>query len=183
MVESGLELTSSDSKHHIYQATRHCLSSPLKKGLQLLDAVIDFDAWATVSYFLLMSVPQKFYFFSNVLKQGFQSRSPDASLSASSCDICHCCCCSVAQLFLTLCDPMDDARLPRPSLSPRVCSNSCPLSQWYYPTLLPWVFDFFLKDSMTNTNEPPQTGHYRSLMGQVFYQQKKKRGSYIPVFF
>ena len=129
MVESGLELTSSDSKHHIYQATRHCLSSPLKKGLQLLDAVIDFDAWATVSYILLMSVPQKFYFFSNVLKQGFQSRSPDPSLSASSCDICHCFCCSVAQLFLTLCDPMDDARLPRPSLSPRVCSNSCPLSQ------------------------------------------------------
>ena len=22
-----------------------------------------------------------------------------------------------------------------PSLSPRVCSNSCPLSQWYYPTI------------------------------------------------
>ena len=27
------------------------------------------------------------------------------------------------------------ARLPCPSLSPRVCSNSCPLSQWYYLTI------------------------------------------------
>ena len=27
------------------------------------------------------------------------------------------------------------ARLPCPSLSPRVCSNSCPLSQWWYLTM------------------------------------------------
>ena len=27
------------------------------------------------------------------------------------------------------------ARLPCPSLSPRVCSNSCPLSQWRHPTI------------------------------------------------
>ena len=27
------------------------------------------------------------------------------------------------------------ARLPCPSPSPRVCSNSCPLSWWYYPTI------------------------------------------------
>ena len=26
-------------------------------------------------------------------------------------------------------------RLPYPSLSPRVCSNSCPLSQWCHPTI------------------------------------------------
>ena len=26
-------------------------------------------------------------------------------------------------------------RLPCPSLSPRVCSNSCPLSQWCHPTI------------------------------------------------
>ena len=26
--------------------------------------------------------------------------------------------------------------LPSPSLSPRVCSNSCPLSQWCYPIIL-----------------------------------------------
>ena len=27
------------------------------------------------------------------------------------------------------------ARFPCPSPSPRVCSNSCPLSQWYHPTI------------------------------------------------
>ena len=30
---------------------------------------------------------------------------------------------------------MQHARLPCPSLSPRVCSNSCPLSQWHHPTI------------------------------------------------
>ena len=32
------------------------------------------------------------------------------------------------------------ARLPCPSLSPGVCSNSCPLSQWYHPTISSSVF-------------------------------------------
>ena len=30
---------------------------------------------------------------------------------------------------------LQHARLPCPSLSPRVCSNSCPLSQWYHSTI------------------------------------------------
>ena len=34
----------------------------------------------------------------------------------------------VAQQFLTLCDPMDCSTPPCSSLSPRICSNSCPLS-------------------------------------------------------
>jgi len=44
------------------------------------------------------------------------------------------CCCSVAKLCLTLGDPhgLQHARLPCPSLSPGVCSNSCPLSQGCY---------------------------------------------------
>ena len=47
-------------------------------------------------------------------------------------------CCSVAKLCLTL-QPcgLQHARLPCPPLSPRVCSNSCPLSQWCYLPLLP----------------------------------------------
>ena len=47
------------------------------------------------------------------------------------------CCCSVAQLCHDTWWPhgLQRARLPRPSLSPGVCSNSCPLSQWYYPTI------------------------------------------------
>ena len=30
---------------------------------------------------------------------------------------------------------LQHTRLSCPSLSPRVCSNSCPLSWWYYPTI------------------------------------------------
>ena len=47
-------------------------------------------------------------------------------------------CCSVAQSCPTLCKPMDcssAARLPCPSLSPGVCSDSCPLSWWCHPTI------------------------------------------------
>ena len=46
---------------------------------------------------------------------------------------------SVAQLCLTLCDPMDcrghDARLPCPSLTPKACPNSYPSSWWCHPTI------------------------------------------------
>ena len=34
------------------------------------------------------------------------------------------------------------ARLPCPSLSPRVCSNSCPLSWWWYLTILSFAVPF-----------------------------------------
>ena len=44
---------------------------------------------------------------------------------------------SVAQLCLTLCDPMDynTPGRPCPSPTPRVYSNSCPLSRWCHPTI------------------------------------------------
>ena len=47
-----------------------------------------------------------------------------------------CCCCSVTKSCPTLWDPMDWS-VPGncPSLSPGVCSNSCPLSQWCHPTI------------------------------------------------
>ena len=35
------------------------------------------------------------------------------------------------------------ARLLCPSATPRVCSNSCPLSQWCHPTISSSVFPFF----------------------------------------
>jgi len=57
----------------------------------------------------------------------------------------YCCCCSVAQLCLTPCDPMDCSMpdfLTCPSLSPRVCSNSCPLSRWWHPTISSSVTHF-----------------------------------------
>ena len=34
---------------------------------------------------------------------------------------------------------LQHARLPGPSLSPRICSNSCPFSQWCHPTILSFV--------------------------------------------
>ena len=37
---------------------------------------------------------------------------------------------------------LQHARLPRPSLSPRVCSNSCPLSWWHHPTISSSVTPF-----------------------------------------
>ena len=43
-------------------------------------------------------------------------------------------CCSVTQSCLTL-RPHEHARLPCPSPSPRTCSNSCPLRQWFHPTI------------------------------------------------
>ena len=38
---------------------------------------------------------------------------------------------------------LQHARLPCPSLSPEVCSNSCPLSWWCHPTISSSVFPFF----------------------------------------
>ena len=38
---------------------------------------------------------------------------------------------------------LQHARLPCPSLSPGVCSNSCPLSQWCQPTISSSVTPFF----------------------------------------
>ena len=43
----------------------------------------------------------------------------------------------------SLCNPVDcSARLLRPSPSPGVCSNSCPLSQWFHPTISSSVVPF-----------------------------------------
>ena len=52
-----------------------------------------------------------------------------------------CCCYSVAQSFPNICDPMH-TRLHCPPLSPGICSNSCPLSRWCYPTISSSVTPF-----------------------------------------
>ena len=43
---------------------------------------------------------------------------------------------------LTLCDPMDSSIPGCPSLSPRVYSNSCPLSRWCHPVISSSVIPF-----------------------------------------
>ena len=46
------------------------------------------------------------------------------------------CLCSIAKSCLTLCNPsLQHANFSCPSLFPRVCSDSCPLSQWCYLTI------------------------------------------------
>ena len=49
--------------------------------------------------------------------------------------------CLVAQLCLTLWDPMN-TRLPCPPPTPRACSNSCPWSRWYHPPISSSVIPF-----------------------------------------
>ena len=54
---------------------------------------------------------------------------------------------SVAQSCPTLwSNRLQNTRLPCPSLSPRACSDSCPLSQWCHPTIIlchPLLLQFF----------------------------------------
>ena len=49
-----------------------------------------------------------------------------------------CYCCSVAQLCPTICRPhgLQLTRVPCPSLSLRVCSDSCPMSRWCHWVIL-----------------------------------------------
>ena len=59
---------------------------------------------------------------------------------AGLCNICYCCC-SVTESYTTHCGPMNYIQhtiLPCPSLFPRVCLNSCPLS-WWWTTIHPSV--------------------------------------------
>ena len=56
-----------------------------------------------------------------------------------------CYCCSVAKLCPTLCNPVDYSMIGFPVLhylSPSVCLNSCPLSQWCHPTISSSVTPF-----------------------------------------
>ena len=54
------------------------------------------------------------------------------------------CWCSVTKFCLTSCNAINcsTARLPYPSLSPRVCSNSCPSNRWCHPVISSSVVPF-----------------------------------------
>ena len=74
-----------------------------------------------------------------------------------------CYCCSVAQSCLNLCDPthgLQHAGLPCPSPSPGACSDSCPLSRWWHPTISSSVTPFPCLQSF------PASGSF--LMSQLF---------------
>ena len=85
----------------------------------------------------------------NIKQKGFflSSRKETSKIILGDRDsLAFCCCFSVTKLCLTLCDPCDlwtgTARLPCLSLSPGVCSNSCPLSRWCYPIISSSVTPF-----------------------------------------
>ena len=59
------------------------------------------------------------------------------------------CCFSVAKSCPTLCSPMDCSTSGFcPSLSPRVCSNSCPLGWWCHPIILSSCYPLLLLPSI-----------------------------------
>ena len=69
-------------------------------------------------------------------------------------------------------------RPPCPSLSPRVFSNSCPLNQWFHPTISPSVAPFsfcpqsFIPSVRVFSNEPAPRirwpGHWTQIQHQSF---------------
>ena len=88
--------------------------------------------------------------------------------------------CSVAKSYPTLCKPgLQHTRLPLLSLSPRVCSNSCPLNQWFHPTisssysllLLPSVFP-----SIRAFSQPSWVGSLHGVAKVLEHFTKWKKG-------
>ena len=57
---------------------------------------------------------------------------------------------------------LQHARLPCPSLSPGVCSNSCPFSQWCYPTISSSVTHFFCPQSFQASGSFPMSRLFAS---------------------
>ena len=77
-----------------------------------------------------------FFHFSNLSLSCFFLKKYSTFLSRSLDYLRLCCYCSVAKLCPTLRPhELQHTWFPCPSLSPEVCSNSCPLSQWCHPTM------------------------------------------------
>ena len=71
--------------------------------------------------------------------------------------------CLVAKLCPTL-GPheLQHGRVPCPLLSPRVCSNSCPLSQWCHPTISSSVTPFSWSQSFPASGSFPMSWSFTS---------------------
>ena len=64
---------------------------------------------------------------------------------------------------------LQHTRLPCPSVSPRACSNSCPLSWWCHPTISSFVIPFSCLQSF------PESGSF--LMSQFFASSGQSTGA------
>ena len=90
------------------------------------------------------------YFFLESTSLKFTTRFETMSVDRHICNLCinfvlvfTCCYCSVAVVSDSLWPhELQHTRLPCPSLSPWVCSNSCPLSRWCHPTISSSVTPF-----------------------------------------
>ena len=79
-----------------------------------------------------------------------------------------CVCCLVTQSCLTLWSHRPQhARLLCPYLSPRVCSNSHPLNQWYHPTISSSVASFFFCHQSFPASRPFPMSWLFALDGQT----------------
>ena len=116
-----------------YKRVRHNLATnQQQKQHKWLEVLLEF-----CRKFLIYSKPQTFLFLKPT--HTYTHTPPHIN-----------CCCHVAQLCLTLCNPVDcrtPGRLPCPSPSPRVRFNSSLLSQWCHPTIsssvnlpMSWLF-------------------------------------------
>ena len=91
---------------------------------------------------------------------------------------------SVGSNSLSPCGPQH-ARLPCPSLSPGVCSNSCPLSRWCHPTISSSVVPFSsCPQSLPGPGSLPNKSDVRR-MGETGYpyrrrEQRKQREFCLP---
>ena len=87
----------------------------------------------------------------------------------------HCYSYSIAKSCLMLCHGQQQVRIPCPSLSPGVCSNSCSLSWQYHPTISSSVtlFSFCLQSA-------PASGSFP--MSQVFASGGQSIGASASVF-
>ena len=88
----------------------------------------------------MSSAPAGSFLPQNLCIQWLLSREPLPSTKQGSFSSC----CSISQLYQTLCNPhgLQHARLPSPSLSPRVYTNSCPWSRRCHLTILSSVVPF-----------------------------------------
>ena len=111
-----------------YKRVRHNLATnQQQKQHKWLEVLLEF-----CRKFLIYSKPQTFLFLKPT--HTYTHTPPHIN-----------CCCHVAQLCLTLCNPVDcrtPGRLPCPSPSPRVRFNSSLLSQWCHPTILSSMVPF-----------------------------------------
>ena len=93
---------------------------------------------------------------------------------------CSCCCRWVMSDSLWP-HGLQHTRLPCPSLSPGVCSNSCPLSRWCHPTISSSITPFSCPQSFPGGAEGGVIGYRWSKDTNFRLWDKKSTGMYCTI--